>query len=85
MDNSIDVKKTVEKVNSLVYRFTKFDEDGWADANIASPIPFDLVTVETKTNKKIVAWWNTVVWKGLRLDDKDLVLRWRKRAYERFS
>jgi len=79
-----DFRKTAEKINTFTYKFTKFDKCGWADAKIASPIPFDLVTVETDTSKKIVAWWNKVSWDGFRLKDNDVVVRWRKRNYERF-
>jgi len=80
-----EIKNTTEKANIFFYRVTKFDKDGWADAKTALPIPFDLVIVETNSGKKIVAWWNETSWKGLRLDDKETILRWRKRAYERLS
>lgn len=76
------MKKTAEKINSFVYKFTKFDENGWANAKTALPIPYDLVTVETKSKKKITAWWNERSWKGLRLDDCDPVIRWKRKKYE---
>ena len=80
-----DIEKTAEKANIFFYSVTKFDKDGWANAKTSAPIPFDLVLVETKTRKKVVAWWNELSWKGLRLDDTEIVLRWRKRSYERLS
>ena len=80
-----DHKKTAEKINTFVYKVTKFDVNGWADAKTASPIPYDLVTVETNKGKKIVAWWNEIAWKGLKLDDYETVLRWKRKRYEHFK
>ncbi len=77
--------QTAEKVNSLVYLVTKFDEKGWADAKNSLPIPFDLVTVLTNTDKKVAAWWNQCNWDGLRLKEKDVVIKWKRKRYEHIT
>jgi len=79
------VKQTQEKVNSFRYLLTRFNKEGWADASKSLPIPFDLVTVWTNTDKKVAAWWNKTKWEGLRLRDQDKVLFWKRRRYEHFS
>lgn len=78
-------KKTVEKANSFRYLFTKFDKEGWAKYENALPIPFDLVTVLTDTEKKIPAWWNETKWEGIRLTKYDTVLKWKRRLYEHLT
>jgi len=77
--------KTAEKSNSLRYLLTKFDKQGWAAAERALPIPFDLVTVLTNTNKKIPAWWNKCIWEGLHLKKEDKVIKWKRRLYEHLT
>jgi len=79
------VQKTAEKANRFRYLVTKFNEKGWVEAKAANPIPFDLVTVETDTGKKVAAWWNKSYWKGLHLKKEDTVLRWKRRRYERIT
>ena len=74
--------RTEEKVNTFRYLITKFNEAGWADAQRSLPIPFDLVTVWTSTDKKVAAWWNNHKWEGLRLREGDQVLFWKRRRYE---
>lgn len=79
------LKRTVEKANTFRYILTKFDKNGWADAEKHLPIPFDLVTVLTDTQKKIAAWWNEINWEGFRLKKCDKVLKWKRRIYEHIS
>lgn len=75
-------KQVQEKINSFRYTLSRFNEEGWADANKYLPIPFDLVTVWTDTDKKIAAWWDENIWTGFRLTQKDRVLFWQRRKYE---
>jgi len=77
-----DFVKTTEKRNRSTYKNAIFDKDGWADAEKSSPIPFDLVTVETKTKKNIKAWWGEGDWFGYRLKKTDEIIRWKKFKYE---
>ena len=79
------MEKTAEKVNTFSYIVTKFDKNGWADAEKSLPIPFDLVTVLTNTDKKIIAWWNQVRWDGYRLGSKDRVIKWKRKKYEHLT
>lgn len=78
-------KTTAEKANTFRYLVTHFNKEGWAEAKASKPIPFDLVTVETETGKKIAAWWNEFSWEGLRLKKSDEVLRWKRRKYEHIT
>lgn len=73
---------TEEKENSFKYIVTLFDKDGWADAITHKPIPFDLVTVQTNTGKKVAGWWNKFKWEGIRLRPIDQILIWKRRTYE---
>lgn len=79
------LQKTAEKANTFVYKVTKFDENGWADAQSASPIPLDLVTIETHSGKTMAAWWNYSAWEGRHLKKSDTVLRWKRRRYEHIT
>lgn len=79
------LKKTREKVNSFRYLVTKFNDEGWAESAKACPVPFDLVTVETKTGKRLPAWWAENAWEGYRLKNSDEVLRWKRRLYEHIT
>lgn len=75
----------VEKTNSLRYLITEFDQNGWADATKFRPIPFDLVTVETHSGKKLCGWWTLVRWDGLYLKSSDSVLKWKRRRYDHIA
>lgn len=77
--------KTAEKANTFRYMVTQFNKDGWAEAKSASPIPFDLVTVEVATGQKVAAWWNKFNWEGLRLKNEDIVVRWKRRMYDHIA
>lgn len=85
IETPTQILKTREKVNSFRYLVTKFNEEGWADSDKASPVPFDLVTVETATGKQIPAWWNKSAWEDFRLKDSDKVIRWKRRLYEHIA
>lgn len=74
--------ETMEKENTFKYLVTLFDKDGWANAITHKPIPFDLVTVQTNTGKKVAAWWDKFKWQGLRLRQIDEILSWKRRIYE---
>lgn len=74
--------ETTEKENTFKYLVTLFDKDGWANAITHKPIPFDLVTVQTNTGKKVAAWWDKFKWQGLRLRQVDEILTWKRRIYE---
>lgn len=76
---------TTEKVNTFRYLWANFDSEGWCDTKISYPIPFDLVTVQTSTGKKVAGWWNKSDWKGLRLKKADEVIKWKRRKYEHIS
>lgn len=82
---SSPVHRTAEKANRFRYIVTKFDEEGWADAERSLPIPFDLITLLTSTDKKIVGWWDGGAWDGYRLRPKDKIVKWKRRRYEIFN
>jgi len=79
---SSPMRRTAEKVNSFRYQVTKFDPKGWAESKLSLPIPFDLITLLTSTDKKIVGWWDGRDWAGYRLLPKDEVVKWKRRRYE---
>jgi len=79
------LRRTAEKINKFCYTVTKFDEEGWAQADKASPIPFDLVTVITNKGKICTAWWNQNIWDGLHLKKDEQVIKWKRRKYEYFT
>lgn len=74
--------QTAEKINTFSYTVTKFDSNGWAKAKDSLPIPYDLVTALTNTDKKINAWWNERNWDGYRLKDKDVIIKWKRKLHE---
>lgn len=82
---SLHLRRTVEKTNTFRYVFSKFNSKGWADARSSLPIPFDLVTVLTDNDKEIPAWWNKFSWEGLRLKNNDVVVKWKRRRYEHIT
>lgn len=79
---SSPMRRTAEKANSFRYQVTKFDKEGWADAEASLPIPFDLITLLTSTDRKIVGWWDGGDWAGYRLTPKHKVVKWKRRRYE---
>jgi hypothetical protein len=54
----------------------KKDCDGWADAKINLPFPYDLVLMKME-RKTIAGWWNGYRWEGLRMINDDKVLYWK--------
>lgn len=83
--NQLEKTPTQEKVNSFRYLITKFNEKKMANAKQSLPIPFELVTVWTSTDKKIAAWWTGKEWDGLHLKENDQVLFWERRLYDHRS
>lgn len=55
----------------------KKDIDGWVDAKIYRPFPYDLVHMKTETKTKS-GWWTGLKWEGLRLKADDKVKYWKQ-------
>lgn len=72
----------VEDSYSPVYKFTQFEEDGWADAREYKPIPYDLVLLETSEGKLKSGWWAEFNWDGRRVIPSDTIIRWKRLMYE---
>ncbi len=85
MTNSNSVEITAEKTNSFVYKNTRFNNGGWANASKYRPIPFDLVIVHTKCGREHVGWWNKKSWDGLHLNSTDIIDKWKRRKYEQIN
>jgi hypothetical protein len=60
----------------LTYKHIQSDEDGWVDAKVYRPIPYDLVKVKTQGKHKY-CWWNGHFWEGFRLQAQDLIFSWK--------
>lgn len=55
----------------------KTNEEGWTDAKLFRPYPYDLVAMQTQ-RKIIPGWWTGQKWEGLRLRDGDKILFWKQ-------
>lgn len=73
----IKVGKDVEN-----YSKVKFDADGWADAKVYSPIDFDLCILKIKDKNNKIGWKSGSSWDGLKMEDLDEVLYWKKQKEE---
>ncbi len=54
----------------------KKDIEGWVDAKIYRPCPYDLLWLKTKDKTK-PGWWNGTQWESLRLGEEFQVLYWK--------
>jgi len=59
------------------YRNVKKDIEGWADAQIYRPFPYDLVRMKP-IGKAIPGWWNGTQWEGSRLKADEKVFYWKQ-------
>jgi hypothetical protein len=59
------------------YRDIKKDIDGWIDAQIFRPIPYDLVLLKPEGKVK-PGWWTGVQWDGYRLTSDEKVFYWKQ-------
>jgi hypothetical protein len=66
-----------------VYKYSDIPKkNGWADAEVFLPIPFDLMHVKEKSRpKELPAWWNGQNWVIPRLRCEYTVTQW-KREFE---
>jgi hypothetical protein len=64
------------------FRITDIEKnmDGWVDANIYHPIPYDLVLLQTEKKNK-PGWWTGQHWEGLRLLAEDRVYYWKQEQF----
>ena len=72
----------VEDSYSPVYKFTQFEDDGWADAEMYKPIPYDLVLLETSEGQQKSGWWAEFHWDGRHVSTSDVVVRWKRLMYD---
>lgn len=54
----------------------KKNEDGWVDAAVYRPVPYDMVHLKTQDKEK-PGWWNGVRWEGLRVTHRDKINFWK--------
>jgi hypothetical protein len=73
---------SVEVSYSPVYKLTKFESDGWADAEMYKPIPYDLILLETSEGKLKSGWWAEFNWDGRRVEPTDIIVRWKRLMYD---
>lgn len=66
------IEKDDFRVENLVRDF-----DGWVEAAIYRPIPYDLVSMKMK-NKTCPGWWTGMRWEGLRMRKGDEILYWKE-------
>lgn len=84
MEEKNSVKKKIKKnlkkveVSKLSYDDVIYDIDGWADAKKYASSPFDLVLIKTD-KKEFNGWYTGNNWYGLRLNEDEEVLYWKKR------
>jgi len=62
--------------NDLSYSSLKSDVDGWVDASIFRPFPYDMVTLKTE-DKTMSGWWTGNSWDGLKMKVEDKILYWK--------
>jgi hypothetical protein len=55
----------------------KTNEEGWADAKLYRPYPYDLVSMRTQ-RKIIPGWWSGQKWEGLHLRSDDSIFFWKQ-------
>jgi len=61
------------------YKDVKLDEEGFADASLFSPFPFDLVECVVKQNSSPTSGWFTGGgYYGIRMGDKNRIYKWRR-------
>lgn len=53
------------------------DANGWIDAKIYYPFPYDLVSADIGAKKTLTAWWTGSQWDGLRLKIDHKIHYWK--------
>lgn len=77
-------KYLVTKEIEFTYKDVQKDADGWADASCFLPFPYDLMHLKVKRDGEvkrgsIPGWWNGTVWDGLKLQEGDEVVYWKRK------
>jgi|GEM_PF-2555048 len=62
--------------DDFTYKNVVKDTDGWADALVYKPLPYDLVNVKIINIIKS-GWWDGSKWEGYRIKEDDIVLFWK--------
>lgn len=71
----------IEKIGSkhrFSYSQVKYDDFGWAEAEVYLPLDYDLVEVKNEENKVNSAWVIGIEWDGYRLKNNTKVTHWRR-------
>jgi hypothetical protein len=77
-----DYIKVGEKERKFAYRDIQFDPDGWADAKKFLPADYDLMFLKIKDKKSSCGWSVGTKWDGLKLNQDDEILYWKKKPDE---
>lgn len=66
------------------YGYVQVDvnKNGWADSSKFLPASFDLVLMDVQNKGKVKGWHNGQYWDGLYVKPNDIVLKWKRLAYE---
>ncbi len=71
--------KLDETGKTLSYRTVKTDFDGWVDAKHYLPADYDLMYLKIKDKKSSHGWVVGTKWDGLKIEQGDQVLYWKKK------
>ena len=71
-----------EKKRKLSYRDIKYDPDGWVDAKVYLPGDYDLMYLKIKDKKSKSGWVVGKNWDGLKIENGDEVLYWKRKPEE---
>jgi len=64
-------------VHGFNYYNICFDSEGWANAQVYLPEPYELVYLKIGRRHKM-GWWDGKRWDGYRIKYKDKILYWKK-------
>jgi hypothetical protein len=75
-----DKSKRLIVVDNIKILYSKIEKDpeGWISFTIYSPIPFDLVEIETIDQQLFKAWFNGRIWEGYKIKNSPPVIKWRR-------
>lgn len=79
------MKVSAKTVNMTKIKYTSLPGGikAWQDPYRYKPQPFDLVEIDTG-KKQVRGWWTGNRWLGLRLQERDKVVAWKKTSEQDF-
>lgn len=74
-------RREVGKTYYFTYYDVEYDDEGWVDPTLYSPLPCDMVTIKVRSKKsgkvkQVNGWWTGDAWDGLNLRPTDEIIGW---------